>query len=251
MKKDTKPVVDDSANYGSSSKNISDVFDSLFYEDEEEDDPATSYPSSWKFPNNPNSPISHSFSKPAMPATPIDVSGAVQPELTRKPNVFNISFDVTIGNPQRSSQKIWIANSQGKSVYLSHYRHVIQLSLELFNNNIRAAHHNGLPRFTIYSGNSSTMPEAKDVELIFYGLYFDDTKIKASFIYYNEALMPNQDVMELLSEIERTCHFFIVGEFEMDDSEDNIIGMEIESFDYVNPCRLDIVGTKKMLYKVR
>jgi hypothetical protein len=52
----------------------------------------------------------------------------------------------------------------------------------------------------------------------------------------------------MLSEVEQTCHFFIIGEFELDESEENITGLEIESFDYVNPNRPDV---HNQLYKVR
>ena len=216
---------------------LDDIFDRFDEEDCEDDDdkndPATSYPSSWKDPFL-SSAISHSFVKPSDGDEGNISSGAVQSELKPKPKVFNISFDVSIGNPARVTRKIWINNAQGKSIYLAPYRNIIQLSLELFNNNIRAAHHNSLPRFMIYSGGTSSAV-MKEVELVFYGLYFDDNKIKASFLYFNEDSLFNDDVMRFLNEIGETCNFYIVGEFEMDDTEEHIIGMEIESFDYFNP----------------
>ena len=213
-----------------------------------DEDVSTSYPSTWPKPTK--STAMDKIFREIFEDEPPKVIDSVlmtdeekeQAKSKRKPNVVNISFDVFIGNPVRARfnphQKVFMMNSQGKSLYFSHHRDVIQNSIELFNNNIKAAHHNGLPRFTIYSGDNAMAPMAA-VELIFYGLTFDDTKIKASFIYYNEPLMANSDVRNLLNEVDQTCHFFILGEFELDETEENITGMEIESLDYVNPYRTD------------
>ena len=217
---------------------------------DDEEDVSTSYPSTWPKPEK--STAMDKFFREIFDDEPPKVIDSVlmtdeekeQAKSKRKPNVVNISFDVFIGNPSRKATMLnprvthSMVNSQGRVLYLSHYRDVIQNSIELFNNNIKAAHHNGLPRFTIYSGGNAMAPMVA-VELIFYGLTFDDTKIKASFIYYNEPLMANSDVRNLLNEVDQTCHFFILGEFELDETEENITGMEIESLDYVNPYRTD------------
>ena len=193
---------------------------------DDEEDVSTSYPSTWPKPEK--STAMDKFFREIFDDEPPKVIDSVlmtdeekeQAKSKRKPNVVNISFDVFIGNPSRKATMLnprvthSMVNSQGRVLYLSHYRDVIQNSIELFNNNIKAAHHNGLPRFTIYSGGNAMAPMVA-VELIFYGLTFDDTKIKASFIYYNEPLMANSDVRNLLNEVDQTCHFFILGEFEL------------------------------------
>jgi len=219
--------------------------DKAFFDDFDDDykDLSVSRPSSWPY----RSLISQSVAKAAKDEAA--VVGATQPQpKVQKPNVIPIMFDVIIGSPKQNNNnnKNFVVNSSDKLLYLSFNRYVIQTAIKTFNDNIKKYYNQTLPRFIIKSGCVS-LNTGKDIELLFYGLIFDDIKITASFIYYDDAYDEFNTIesLNILNEINRTCEFFILGEYELDETEEHITDMKIESFGYVNRIR----NIREQLYK--
>jgi hypothetical protein len=219
--------------------------DKAFFDDFDDDykDLSVSRPSSWPY----RSLISQSVAKAAKDEAA--VVGATQPQpKVQKPNVIPIMFDVIIGSPKQNNNnnKNFVVNSSDKLLYLSFNRYVIQTAIKTFNDNIKKYYNQTLPRVIIKSGCVS-LNTGKDIELLFYGLIFDDIKITASFIYYDDAYDEFNTIesLNILNEINRTCEFFILGEYELDETEEHITDMKIESFGYVNRIR----NIREQLYK--
>ena len=156
-------------------------------------------------------------------------------------------FDVMIGSQSNHNQKTFIANSSGKVIFLSANRDVIQSAIDVFNMNVRMTYNNSLPRFIVKSGDD--ISTERDTELLFYNLIFNGVNINASFIYCddNNDELDDMESVGVSTEIIRTCEFFILGECELNETEEHIISMTIESFGYVNRSR----NIKEQLYKIQ
>lgn len=189
------------------------------------------------------------------PKTPIDdLSGAVdkQPE-TRTGKIARVEFDVVIGRPQWSNQIHAIKNSFGKEIYLAGNQGIIRAAVKTFNEKLKEMYGGETPVFTIEGGTMfrTGLRDEPYTILDFHGLRFpmNGAKLVAIFSYSdkNDGQRDMEAIKRELELIGNCCQFYILGELELDETEEQITEIVIESFGYNNPHRMNV---NKELFRI-
>jgi len=186
---------------------------------------------------------------------PKDVaSGAVdiQPN-PRTGKIARVEFDVVIGRPQWSNQIHAIKNSIGKEIYLASNHAIIRDAVKQFNEKLKEMYGGKTPVFSIESGTmfKTGLIDKAAPALEFHGLRFPLNGAKIIAVFSSGDNYRLGDTMEeVRKEIEligNSCQFYILGEMELDEQEENLTEMVIECFGYNNPHRMNV---NKELFRI-
>lgn len=200
--------------------------------------------------------ISGSWTPPVnKSASYLPLSGAVQPNRTAP---HQSGYDLMIGNPSWSNQINSITNSRGGKINLGNNLDAIYDGIRKFVHKMKFKHDGKNPRFPI-KVEGATIRGNYNVEVEFVSLIHDGNNLKLILNFVDTSLdvhgattrsiVGQQDeATRAMSDIERNCIFFIMGEFELDDKQEKITDMEIE---YLGYSYKNNSGTSKKLFSIK
>jgi hypothetical protein len=183
----------------------------------------------------------------------VDPSGAVdvQPK-PRTGKIARVEFDVVIGRPQWSNQIHAIKNSLGKEIYLASNHEIVRKAINIFNGKLNEMYRGKTPVFTIENGTmfKTGLIDEPNPALDFHFLRFPNNGAKISAVFSYGESNRLKDIIEVKKQLEligSSCQFYILGEMELDEQEENLTEMVIESFGYNNPHRMNV---NKELFRI-
>jgi len=153
------------------------------------------------------------------------------------------TFDVIIGKPERNNPLNSITyfsalTTGNKTIFLEDNSVKVQVACNIFSESIRSQHHK-LSVFDIDNGRYN---------VLFESLWFGNVgTLKLRLSRGIESHHTQMDYTNYFNEIGRNYLFFILGEFEIDEIDNKITAMEIESLGY---CLRPNKDTIKMLVSV-
>jgi hypothetical protein len=108
------------------------------------------------------------------------------------------------------------------------------------------------PIFSIESGTmfKTGLIDKASPALEFYGLRFPPNGAKLTAVFTGGDSNRLGDIIETKKELEligSSCQFYILGEMELDEEEETLTEMVIESFGYNNPHRMNV---NKELFRI-
>ena len=184
------------------------------------------------------------------------LSGAIkQSSLSIDPNKkMRIRCNVYIGSPVNgiNRQLDHVINTRREELMFANNSIVIQNGINRFHDRIKKDFDDSSPIFTVCAGAS--ISGMNTYRVIFHGLYFNGTNIDAQFSYEDRLNKIDVDILDkrtdwdCLKDMNHTCMFYLVGEFELSGDQKQISEMAIESLNYIN---FSVMKVGQKLYSIK